>query len=484
MEPAAPSTPDSPLYRQLAGHYADAITAGTLRPGDRMPSLRGITQLHKVSLSTALQVCRSLEDQGYVQARERSGYYVRRTRDVRPGLMEDRPSPQPLDPAQYVGIHAQVSSFVARGRQHKVNANLSVARAAPQHYPVEALRKAMARAMREKPLLLGSAAPQNGNRVFRETVARRALAGGLALTADEVLVTHGCIEALNLALRAITQPGDVVAVESPTFYGLLQVLESLGLQALEIPTSTQTGISLDALEFALGNSPGIKAVVVVPHLQNPTSAVMPDAHKQALVQLCATHGVPLIEDDTYTELLEGDSPSRSIKSWDRAGGVIHCASLHKMLAPGLRLGWMSAGRWHARVEMLKYSQSRNNEELPQIAAASFMASPAYDRHLRRLRSLLAVQRQRVAEALGDYFPAGTRTTLPAGGLHLWVEVPGVSSAQLFDAALEERILVTPGTLFSNTGRFDSYLRLGCGWPYSQRIDDALKTLGRIAARLG
>ncbi len=280
-----------------------------------MPSLRGITQLHKVSLSTALQVCRSLEDQGYVQARARSGYYVSRTRDVRPGLMEDRPSPQPLDPAQYVGIHAQVSSFVARGRQHKVNANLlGAARAAPA-LPGGA-SKAVARAMRDKPLLLGSAAPQNGNRVFRETVARRAFAGGLALTSDE-RVTHGRIEALNLALRGITQPGDVVAVESPTFYGLLQVLESLGLQALEIPTSTLTGISLDALEFALGNSPGIKAVVVVPHLQNPTSAVMPDAHKQALVQLCATHGVPLIEDDTYTELLECDSPPRSIKL-DRA----------------------------------------------------------------------------------------------------------------------------------------------------------------------
>jgi DNA-binding transcriptional regulator YhcF (GntR family) len=250
-----PSAPASPLYRQLAGHYASAIAAGTLRPGDRMPSLRGITQLHKVSLSTALQVCRSLEEQGYVQARERSGYYVRRTRDVRPGLMEDRPSPQPLDPAQYVGIHAQVSSFVARGRQHKVNANLSVARAAPQHYPVEALRKAVARAMRDKPLLLGSAAPQNGNRVFRETVARRAFAGGLALTADEVLVTHGCIEALNLALRAITQPGDVVAVESPTFYGLLQVLESLGLQALEIPTSTQTGISAGRAGICPGQQP-------------------------------------------------------------------------------------------------------------------------------------------------------------------------------------------------------------------------------------
>lgn len=479
METAAP-----PLYRQLANHYAGAIAAGTLRSGDRMPSLRGLTQLHKVSLSTALQVCRSLEDQGYLEARERSGYYVRRPRDARPGRVEDSLSARPLDPAQYVGIHAQVSAFVARGRQSPVSVNFSTARAAPQHYPVEALRKAMGKVLRDKPLLLGSAGPQNGTREFREVVARRALAAGLSLSADEVLVTHGCIEALNLALRAVTQPGDVVAVESPTFYGLLQVLESLGLRALEIPTSTQTGISLEALAFALDNHPGIRAVAVVPHLHNPTGAVMPDSHKEALVALCADKGVPLVEDDTYTELMEVDSPPRTLKSWDRAGNVILCVSLHKMLAPGLRLGWMSAGKWHARVEMLKYSQSRNNEALAQLGAAAYMASPAYDRHLRRLRSLLAAQRRQLAEAVADYFPAGTRTTLPAGGLHLWVEVPGVSSSALFDAALAGQILVSPGTLFSNTGRFDNFLRLGCGWPHTAQIDAALKTLGRIAKGLG
>ena len=141
----------APLYRQLASHYASAIAAGTLRTGDRLPSLRGLTQLHKVSLSTALQVCRSLEDQGYVEARERSGYYVRRSRDATPGRVEDSLSPRPLDAAQYVGIHAQVSSFVARGRQSPVSVNFSTARAAPQHYPVEALRKAIGKVLRDKP---------------------------------------------------------------------------------------------------------------------------------------------------------------------------------------------------------------------------------------------------------------------------------------------------------------------------------------------
>jgi DNA-binding transcriptional MocR family regulator len=213
-------------------------------------------------------------------------------------------------------------------------------------------------------------------------------------------------------------------VESPTFYGLLQVLESLGLRALEIPTSPQTGISLEALQLAADTYGDIKAVVVVPHLQNPLGSVMPDANKQGLLRLCEERGIALIEDDTYSALVDSGTSLPAIKSWDTSGQVIHCASLHKILAPGMRLGWMAAGRWQARVEMLKYAQTRNNEGLSQIGAGQFMATGAYDRHLRRLRGALATQRERTAEAIAHYFPPGTRMNVPPGGLQLWVELPG------------------------------------------------------------
>ena len=291
-----------------------------------------------------------------------------------------------IDPAQYVGIHARVSEFVARGRQFPVKVNFSSARSAPSLYPGEALKNAATRALRKYPDLLVRPAPPNGNAEFRNVLARRAMVSGMVLAPEELVVTQGCIEALNLALRAVTQPGDIVAVESPTFYGLLQVLEALGLRALEIPTSPQTGISLEALELAAQTHERITAIVVVPTLQNPLGSIMPDAHKARLVDFCARSEIALIEDDTYSALVNDDAPVRALKSWDRNGNVIHCASLHKILAPGMRLGWMNAGRWHSRVEMLKYVQSRNNEELAQLVAAEFMGSSAYDRHLRQLRS--------------------------------------------------------------------------------------------------
>ncbi|TPG25036.1 PLP-dependent aminotransferase family protein [Variovorax guangxiensis] len=478
------TTTTLPLYRQLAAHYRGAIEAGSLQPGARLPSLRSLMQLHDVSLSTALQLCRTLESDGWAEARERSGYFVRRPQRLGMAPMDEPDADVQPDPAQYVGIHSRVSDFVARRRAADVKLNLSIARAAPQFYPADALRAAMTRALRLHPELVAGVPPLRGDPQFRTVLAKRAVAAGMVLSPDEVLVTNGCIEALNLALRAVAQPGDTIAVESPTFYGLLQVLESLGLRALEIPTSPQTGLSIEALELAARTYGDIKAVVVVPHLQNPLGSVMPDAHKQRLVQLCDAQGIALIEDDTYTELLDAEQPPRAIKSWDATGNVIHCASMHKILAPGLRLGWISAGRWQARVEMLKYTQSRNNEVLSQRGAGEFMATGAYDRHLRRLRTALRSQRERTAEAIAKYFPEGTRLNLPPGGLQLWVELPaGCASAQVFDAALQQGILVAPGFLFSNSARSDHFLRLNCGWPYDAEIDGALRTLGGIAGQV-
>jgi DNA-binding transcriptional MocR family regulator len=473
-----------PLYRQLAAHYVDAIHTGSLQPGDKLPSLRRLMQLHDISLSTALQLCRTMESDGWVEARDRSGYFVRRPKRLAIAPMEEPAAGVPPDPAQYVGIHAKVSDFVARRRQLPEKLNLSIARGAPELYPAEALRNAMTRMLRRHPEMLTVAAQLKGHRQFREVVAQRSLRVGMTISPEDVLVTNGCIEALNLALRAVAQPGDTVAVESPTFYGLLQVLESLGMRALEIPTSPQTGLSIEALELAIRTYDNIKAVVVVPHLQNPLGSVMPDAHKARLALLCEQHAIPLIEDDTYSELVDAQSPPRALKSWDTVGNVIHCASLHKILAPGLRLGWITAGRWQARVEMLKYAQTRNNEGLSQSAAGLFMATGAYDRHLRHLRACLKTQREQTADAIASHFPSGTRINLPPGGLQLWIELPErLSSSRVFDAALAERIVVAPGTLFSNSSRFDHYLRINCGWPYGEAVATGLRRLGQITEAL-
>ena len=484
-------TPVTPLpkYQLLADHCRGAIQAGSWLPGQRLPSLRALMGQHAVSLTTAMQACRQLESEGWLEARPRSGYFVRHPVKVALAPVNDPPMHRPPDAAQYVGIHAKVSEFLALGRLQRFKTNLSVARCAPEMYPAQALQQAALRSLRQHPDQLVRAAPPQGCLEFREVLAQRAMGAGMHLSASDIQVTNGCTEALNLALRAVANPGDTIAVESPTFYGLLQTLESLGLKALEIPTSPRTGISVEAVELALQNTPGIKAVVVVPYLQNPTGSIMPSAHKQALLRLCQQHDVALVEDDTYSSLVDDsvlrDEPLRAIKSWDDTGHVLHCASLHKHLAPGLRLGWISAGRWRARVAMLKFAASRSNERLAQMAAASFIGSPAYDRYLRRLRATLATQRTQTAQAVARYFPGGTRLTVPRGGLSLWVELPnGLSSTALFHAALAENMVIAPGAIFSNSSRFDSQLRVNCGWPFTPEIDHAFARLGQLVGALG
>lgn len=479
METQAPSPP---LYARIARHYRGAIQSGALAPGAAMPSVRALTRLHQVSLSTALQACRSLEDEGLLEARPRSGYFVLTPRRALiPPVGEPDPK-RALDPAQYVGVHDRVSQFVAMSERHPVRVDFAATYAAPEAYPGAELQRAAIRALRRDPGLLVRPVAPNGEAGLRAAIARRALDAGMQLAPDQIVVTHGCIEALNIALRAVTQPGDTVAVESPTYYGLLQVLESLGLRALEIPTSPSSGLSIDALEFALRTHSGIKALVVVPNLQNPLSCTMPDDAKARLVALCEQHAVPLIEDDTYSAFAADDVPLKALKSWDQTGNVIHCASLRKTLAPGMRLGWMTGGRWQARVEMLKYAQSRANEALSQIAMAEFIASSAHDRHLARLRRLLKRQREQMADAIATHFPAGTRLSVPSGSMLLWVELPERRSSQrVFEAALARGIRIAPGSLFSNSTRFDDFMRISCGTPFTHATDQGLKELATIIA---
>lgn len=471
-----------PLYLQLSSHYRQAIQSGVLLPGQRMPSVRALTRLHQVSLSTAVEACHRLEDEGLLEARPRSGYFVLKRRRV-----DIQPPSEPecghrLDPAQYVGIHDRVSDFVAKCDVYPLVTNLAGTYGSPEMYPAEALKNAATRALRKHPQLLVNPPDFLNDSPLNAVLAKRALEAGMRLAPEDILVTHGCIESLNVALRAVAQPGDTVAVESPTYHGLLQILESLGLRALEIPTSPKLGISVEALDLAFQTHDRIRAVVVIPNFHNPLGSVMPDSEKEKLVALCERQQVALIEDDTYGALGPDDVPLKAAKAWDRSGSVIYCASLRKTLSPGLRLGWVAGGRWQARIKMLKYAQSRANDMLGQLAVAEFMASSAYDRHLARLRRMLNVQREQMAEAIAAHFPAGTRLSVPHGSMMLWVELPAGTSAQaVFDTAIRQGIRVAPGSMFSNSNRFDHFLRISCGSPFSSETDDALRKLAGIVA---
>ncbi|MEH3088005.1 MAG: PLP-dependent aminotransferase family protein [Xylophilus ampelinus] len=487
-----PRIPDAPsgdlLYRSVAAGYRQAIAQGALPAGSRMPSVRALMQRHGTSLSTALHALRLLEDEGLLEARPRRGYFVRHAdTDRLPGAREPEALvPLAPDPDDFVGINRRISVILDKARRASpLRVDLGSAMPAPELFDAPALNRLAMALLREQPdiLVRGPSAPST-HPEFQAAMARHAVGFGLHVAPAEVLATSGNSEAVNLALEAVAEPGDLVAVESPTFFGLLQAIEARGLQALEIPCSPTTGISIEALDLAVRSHPRLRAVVAVPHLQMPLGSVMPDAHKRRLVEFCAEHGLALVEDDIYREFVESTRPLRPMKAWDAGGQVIYCASLSKSFAPGLRQGWMNGGRWHARIQMLKFARTRNMQSWSQLLAARSVLSPEYERHLQRLRTRLQDQRAQAARAILRHFPAGTRLSLPPGGLSLWLEMPpGVSTLRLFDQALARGIRIAPGAMFSNTGRYDRFVRLSCGLPFTEAVEDAYRELGLLAARM-
>jgi len=319
-----------------------------------------------------------------------------------------------------------------------------------------------------------------GSSELRRQVAKRYAAQGVRVRPEEILVTAGALEALNLCLQAVTRPGDVVAIESPAFYGALQAIERLGLRAVEIATHPAEGIDLGNLDAAIRRH-GVKACWLMPTFQNPTGATLPAERKRELVALLARHEIPLIEDDVYAELHFGDAAPPA-KAFDAAGLVMHCGSFSKSLAPGYRLGWCVPGTAFERVERLKLTTSIATSIPVQDGIAEYLKHGGYDHHLRALRGHLREQQGQMLRAVESGFPKGTRLTRPNGGYFLWVELPaGIDALAVCREALARGVSVAPGPIFSAKRRFTHCLRLNYGHPWTEPMQKAVALLGRLAA---
>lgn len=470
-------------YLRLADELADAMHRGLLQPGQRLPSVRQACAQRGISPSTVFQAYARLEEQGLIEARARSGFFVRAT--------QSQAQPPRLAPAlarsdaHTVSLSEQAFALLAAGADPTL-VPLGSAFPAPQLFPLQALARCGARAMRRLPPQAATSAQLAGEPALRAALLRRYALQGVNLHNDELLITNGAMEALNLALQAVTRPGDVVAVESPTFYAALQALQRQDLRAVELPTDPVTGVDLDALQALLARPSGERPVAcwLMTGFQNPLGALMPTARKQALLRLLARHQLPLIEDDVYAELYEGPQRPPPAKAFDDHGWVLHCGSFSKCLAPGYRIGWIAAGRFAAQLLRLKGMASLASSLPAQLALAGYLAQGGYERHLRRLREQLAQGRRQGLACVQAHFPPGTRVTRPEGGYFLWLQLPErVDALALQALALAEGISLAPGSLFSADGRFRHHLRLNVGHPTDARIEAAIRRVGELASEL-
>jgi DNA-binding transcriptional MocR family regulator len=457
-------------YEQYADEIGELIRTQVLRPGDRLPSVRQASTSRRISPSTVFEAYYLLEARGLIQARPRSGYYVNALRAPR---ADEPATAQPAAASTPVEISELVFEVLGSTRQAGV-VPLGSAFPSPRLFPLERLARSLTPAMRAlDPQRIVEELTEGSERLRRQ-IGLRYVAGGTGLDTREIVITTGAMEALNLCLQAVTRPGDVVAVESPTFYAALQA------RAVEVATHPRHGVDLDSLAQVLrGNA--VKACWFMPNFQNPLGCLMPPENKRALVELLAQHGVPLIEDDVYGELCHGLQRPPPCKTFDRQGLVMHCSSFSKCLAPGYRVGWTAAGRFAPQVQRLKLMTTLATAVPPQEALSAYLAQGGYDRHLRQLRQTLADSQARALRGIAKHFPAGTRVTRPEGGYFLWVELPAqVDALRLHRLAASQNISLAPGHLFSADRRFANCVRLNYGHGGDERFDDALRTLGQLA----
>ncbi len=467
------------LYEGVARHLIQLIDDGTLAVGSRVPSVRALSNQLKVSKSTVIAAYRLLEEQGRIQARPQSGFYVRALRREN---VEEPEMSRPPETASEVTVADLRLLLLSEFSQPGI-IGLGASNGAVSDWSTKAVHTLMNSMSRSQPLLSAAYAPPAGMPSLRRQVARWYVRAGCKISPDEVVITCGALEALHLCLRAVTQPGDTVAIESPTYWGILQTIEMLGLKALEIPTHPRTGPSLDALDVVLSQNL-VKAVVLIPTAHNPLGSIMPEENRRQLVAIIRKANVALIEDDIYADLGYETTRPLACRSYDdspsTSSNVMIIGGFSKTIAPSLRIGWCMPGRWIKEVTRSKAWLNIAAPTLPQLALATFMEEGHYERHLRKVTSIYRRQVERMSELVAEHFPAETRITRPQGGFLLWIELPEqIDSVDLHNRAMKNGISISPGVVFSATGKYQNCIRINCGLSWTPDVERAIPSLAKL-----
>lgn len=465
-------------YQTIADDLRGQIAANRWMGGERLPSVRDLRRHYQRSTATILHALHLLEAAGLIEARPKSGYFVLAPKPSTVGtrsISKHLPQPAPQQPPQPVTVPALFRDIMQR------SAAFDILPGAPgANIPaLPLLNRHIGRALRRQPqsraLYYNEPA---GLKPLREEICHHYRQLGLPLEPRQLCITNGCQQSLFLALMACCQPGDTVAVESPAFYGVLQLLEHLQLQVVEIPASAADGMDIDALESALQRWP-LRACVVTPAFATPSGACLPAASRRRLIALANHYELALVEDDIYGDLAFTHRPA-PLKTLDSDDRVILCSSFSKSLSRDLRIGWISGGRWHDKITQLKLVTQLASNQTLQEGLASFMAEGHFRRHLRQYPLLLRQQRDQLISAIHRDWPTSTRFSVPDGGLALWLEMAaGTDTQAAYSQALAQGIVLTPGSLFTIANNFKRYLRLSFTHPLTPEREHALSCLAEL-----
>ncbi|ATL49707.1 GntR family transcriptional regulator [Chitinophaga caeni] len=464
-------------YLEIANAISQKIKDGVFLPGDKLPSIRTVVKEYGVSMNTATQSFMELERRNLVESRPQSGFYVKvqiRRQFDEPGISNPSLKPGFADAADLIDeVYASLNQpGITR---------FSLGVPDPSFLPVAKLNKCLLEASRKMPDSGTSYEDIQGNKKLRNNIARWSFTWGSQLVADDLVSTSGAMNAIAYCLLATMEKGDTLAVESPVYFGILQLAQSLGIRVLELPTHPGTGIELGALKKVIGK---INACLLVSNFNNPLGSCMPESHKMAVVNMLGEQGIPLIENDLYGDIYFGNARPKPCKAFDQGGTVLWCGSVSKTLAPGYRVGWVAPGKYLRKITRLKLHHTVTNTGIIHEAVGNFIGSDNYEKHLRNLRKELYYNNLQISKTVSASFPQGSQLVPPQGGYAMWIALPGkINTADLYHACMRENISIAPGRMFSLQDQFNNCLRLNIGMKWTPELEQKLIRVGHLAQTL-
>ena len=467
-------------YVALADELQKNILNGVFSPGEKLPSLRKLHHQLGLSISTVHQAYIELEKRGRVEAREKSGFYVKAL--LKSPLKIPSHNKKASKPCR-VKVN-DLAETILKDLQSDDILQLGASIPSKDLMPLKQLSRIMKST--HSNMVMNQISNYDhcaGNPALRDALSKRMIGSAIPVSADNIITTNGCLEGVSLCLRAIASPGDTILVESPVFHCFLQLIEDLGMYVLEIPGHPEKGMDPLVFEQALDRNK-VKACLLNPNFQNPIGSVIPIKNKKKILKSALKRQIPIIEDDIYGDLFFGQKRPGTFISLDKTEMVLYCSSFSKSLAPGLRTGWCVPGKFYDKVLRMKLNTAISSPSFSHWTVAQFIKTGAYDRHLRQYRRHLKNQASSMALAISKYFPADTEISFPKGGMFLWVVLnPKVNSFEVYQKAYQEKISILPGLICSSTDRYQNCLRINFGIKWSPKVEQGIKTLGNIVKRL-
>jgi DNA-binding transcriptional MocR family regulator len=469
------------LTQQLVDRFTAAIEGGVLEPGEKLPPTRELATEVGVNHLTAARVYRKLAEAGYVTASVGRGTFVRTLAPAAAADAGDDWQAYALPDIEMTYGEQVLRDGFSIGDNPDL-LSLATGWPSPRTYPTAELARLTAEVFEEEGDEALSYLPAEGLYALREQLARKGRRWGFAEEPDEIIVTSGARQALNIVARAILEPGDVAVVESPTFVGILQSLRSTEARVIGVPVD-EDGLDVDALERVLARHE-VKLVALQTACQNPTGRDLSEERRRRLAELAVERNLFVLEDRVYADShLEGE-PGRSLREL-APGHVIYVNSLSKVVGGGLRVGWIAArGPVRDRMALLKLDDDFHTATLIQHIGARYLATGAYDRHVEETRPFYRERRDALLAALERHLAGEYRVDVPTGGHHLWVTLTRpVDERALYAEAVRHGVLFTPGVVLTAERRSQVSLRLSFALLDPPELDEAVRRLARALREL-